>query len=107
VAVAIQEQHRCLGPELLRFARNAGGELFSWIRFEMTKQESGAAGGKAAPPLCAICHRHPQTEQYRPFCSKRCADVDLHRWLGGVYAIPASPDEEEDGAPAVLDGPGG
>jgi hypothetical protein len=30
----------------------------------------------------------------RPFCSKRCADVDLHRWLGGVYAIPAVETEE-------------
>jgi endogenous inhibitor of DNA gyrase (YacG/DUF329 family) len=36
----------------------------------------------------------------RPFCSKRCADVDLHRWLGGVYVIPASheSDPEPDAA---------
>lgn len=35
--------------------------------------------------------------EYRPFCSKRCADVDLNRWLGGHYAIPAvePPDEWE------------
>jgi hypothetical protein len=32
---------------------------------------------------------------YQPFCSKRCADIDLHRWLGGVYAIPAADDEED------------
>jgi endogenous inhibitor of DNA gyrase (YacG/DUF329 family) len=32
----------------------------------------------------------------RPFCSKRCADVDLHRWLGGVYRVPAQPDHDED-----------
>ena len=25
----------------------------------------------------------------RPFCSKRCADIDLGRWFQGVYAIPA------------------
>jgi endogenous inhibitor of DNA gyrase (YacG/DUF329 family) len=35
----------------------------------------------------------------KPFCSKRCADVDLHRWLGGSYAIPAVengiPDQDE------------
>ena len=31
----------------------------------------------------------------RPFCSKRCADVDLHRWLGGIYAIPAVEADEE------------
>jgi endogenous inhibitor of DNA gyrase (YacG/DUF329 family) len=37
-------------------------------------------------------------EEYRPFCSKRCADVDLNRWLRGVYAIPtADSDEDEDG----------
>ena len=32
----------------------------------------------------------------QPFCSKRCADVDLHRWLSGVYAVPVTEDEEED-----------
>jgi hypothetical protein len=54
---------------------------------------------KAAP--CPIC-RKPSTQTYRPFCSKRCADVDLARWLGGTYAIPAppaDPDEEEDEPP--------
>jgi endogenous inhibitor of DNA gyrase (YacG/DUF329 family) len=33
---------------------------------------------------------------FRPFCSKRCADVDLHRWFSGVYAVPVTEDEEED-----------
>ena len=32
---------------------------------------------------------------FAPFCSARCADVDLGRWLTGQYAIPA----EDDGAP--------
>lgn len=40
---------------------------------------------------CPICSK-PAMEAYRPFCSKRCADVDLNRWLGGQYALPA---EEE------------
>lgn len=35
---------------------------------------------------CPICGK-PSTFNYRPFCSKRCADVDLNRWLGGVYCI--------------------
>lgn len=51
---------------------------------------SGAATSeplKAAPRPCPICGR-PATDAMRPFCSKRCADVDLHRWLGGRYAIP-------------------
>jgi endogenous inhibitor of DNA gyrase (YacG/DUF329 family) len=53
-------------------------------------------GGEADRALCVICELHPQAPEYKPFCSRRCADVDLHRWLGGVYAIPATPDEEED-----------
>lgn len=36
---------------------------------------------------CPICGRGAGPE-FRPFCSKRCADVDLNRWLSGVYAIP-------------------
>ncbi|MFZ1109349.1 MAG: DNA gyrase inhibitor YacG [Rhodomicrobium sp.] len=61
----------------------------------MTDNKSSAED-TAKAPLCVICHTRPQTETYRPFCSKRCADVDLHRWLGGVYAIPGKPEEEED-----------
>jgi uncharacterized protein len=44
---------------------------------------------------CAICGK-PTDERFKPFCSKRCADVDLHRWLSGSYAIPVTEDEEED-----------
>jgi len=36
---------------------------------------------------CPICGK-PPSPAVRPFCSKRCADIDLHRWLGGVYAVP-------------------
>jgi len=61
-------------------------------------------GGTSAKP-CPICGK-PAVFAIRPFCSKRCADIDLHRWLGGVYAIPAAaaaagePDEETDGQDA-------
>lgn len=41
---------------------------------------------------CPICSR-PAVAEYRPFCSKRCADVDLNRWLTGSYVIPARDDE--------------
>jgi uncharacterized protein len=44
---------------------------------------------------CAICGK-PAVDRFQPFCSKRCADVDLHRWLSGVYAVPVTEDEEED-----------
>ena len=46
---------------------------------------------------CPICGKMP-VQQFRPFCSKRCADVDLNRWLKGVYAVPVKDEEDEDGA---------
>ncbi len=50
---------------------------------------------KAAP--CAICGK-PQAPKNKPFCSPRCADIDLGRWLKGAYAIPAvDDDDDEDG----------
>jgi endogenous inhibitor of DNA gyrase (YacG/DUF329 family) len=45
---------------------------------------------------CPICAK-PAAEQFRPFCSKRCADVDLHRWFSGSYAVAGKEDEDEDG----------
>jgi hypothetical protein len=60
---------------------------------------------KASPPAkdvkavkaraCPICGR-PRDEKYTPFCSRRCADVDLYRWLNGNYAIPGG-DEPDEG----------
>ncbi len=46
---------------------------------------------------CPLCGRPPE-ERYRPFCSKRCADIDLGRWLGGGYRIAS--DETPENAPA-------
>jgi endogenous inhibitor of DNA gyrase (YacG/DUF329 family) len=45
---------------------------------------------------CPICAK-PSQQKYHPFCSSRCAQIDLHRWLGGKYAVPAeeAPEEEE------------
>ena len=46
---------------------------------------------------CPIC-RAPTEQAFRPFCSRRCADVDLSRWLGGAYAIAGGgADADEDG----------
>jgi len=42
---------------------------------------------------CPICER-PTDPAVRPFCSKRCADIDLQRWLSGRYAVPAVENEE-------------
>lgn len=44
---------------------------------------------------CPIC-RKPTTTRYRPFCSKRCADVDLGKWFGGDYAVPSDDPEDID-----------
>jgi uncharacterized protein len=49
---------------------------------------------------CPICGK-PAEQRFRPFCSKRCADIDLNRWLSGVYAVPVvEPDESSDAEPA-------
>ena len=44
--------------------------------------------------LCPICRR-PRNARYRPFCSKRCADIDLGRWFGETYRIPAESGEDD------------
>ncbi|MFP3942694.1 MAG: DNA gyrase inhibitor YacG [Alphaproteobacteria bacterium] len=45
---------------------------------------------------CPICGKKTDLK-YRPFCSRRCADVDLGRWLSGAYAIPVAEADDEDG----------
>jgi uncharacterized protein len=63
---------------------------FSHIAFMAGTKISKPATGK-----CPVCGK-PADAVLRPFCSKRCADVDLHRWLAGVYVVPVTEDEEED-----------
>ncbi|MCZ4261909.1 DNA gyrase inhibitor YacG [Limimaricola sp. G21655-S1] len=46
---------------------------------------------------CPICGK-ATVEAVRPFCSKRCADVDLARWLGGGYAVPSRDPEDVEKA---------
>lgn len=57
---------------------------------------------KEAPPAndngllgrkCPICGKAAQL-RYKPFCSKRCSDIDLNRWLTGAYAIPVVEDDK-------------
>jgi len=52
---------------------------------------------------CAICETKPVAAQFKPFCSKRCADVDLSRWLKGSYAIPGQPSDQADEVPGHED----
>lgn len=46
---------------------------------------------------CPICGKKP-VAPYRPFCSKRCADIDLAHWLRGDYVIPGPPADMPLGA---------
>ncbi len=46
---------------------------------------------------CPICKK-PAQKRYRPFCSRRCADLDLARWLDGSYAIASDDPEDMEAA---------
>ena len=64
------------------------------------KETAGDRRAAKAGNVCVMCGR-PRDPRYDPFCSRRCADVDLYRWLNGSYVIPggeparAERDEEE------------
>ena len=53
---------------------------------------------------CPICGK-PASESARPFCSRRCADVDLGRWLTEQYRIPATPADPDDDTPEEAEEP--
>lgn len=61
----------------------------------MLDDKPAAKSGRT--PKCPVC-RKPPVEATRPFCSKRCADVDLGRWVTGSYVIAGGDsDSDEDG----------
>nr|WP_068088417.1 DNA gyrase inhibitor YacG [Pseudovibrio stylochi] len=49
---------------------------------------------KKQKPKCPIC-KQPATDGFKPFCSDRCKNIDLNRWLSDSYAIPASSEEQD------------
>jgi uncharacterized protein len=51
---------------------------------------AGKPAEKKSTARCPICGK-PTVRDHRPFCSKRCAEVDLGRWLKGGYAVPGDP----------------
>jgi endogenous inhibitor of DNA gyrase (YacG/DUF329 family) len=51
---------------------------------------------------CPICDGETEA-QFRPFCSKRCADVDLAKWLTGSYAIPSQDEDDAENLAEALD----
>lgn len=48
---------------------------------------------------CPICENRVEEAKFKPFCSKRCADIDLGRWLKGSYAIPGSSSDQAEETP--------
>ena len=62
-----------------------------------SNEEDPPEGVNWRPRPCPICSRM-SVPAYRPFCSKRCADVDLGRWLKGTYSFQGGP------APQIPDG---
>jgi uncharacterized protein len=87
------------------------GKIEDVDRARRARAKSDAKGGssvnepaKSGPSTrgrCPIC-RKPAVEKYRPFCSVRCADIDLGRWIGGDYRVAGTPanalnSEDEDG----------
>ncbi|UFZ03052.1 DNA gyrase inhibitor YacG [Bradyrhizobium ontarionense] len=63
----------------------------------MSNQSPKPTAATSAKPVrrCPICRR-PAADAVQPFCSPRCRDVDLHRWLSGSYVIPATEGDEDD-----------
>lgn len=56
---------------------------------------------------CPICGKET-VDRFRPFCSKRCADIDLGRWLNGAYSVPAdAPEDLEEAAEELARTPSG
>lgn len=64
----------------------------------MTSSSKKAINDNGRDGACPSCKK-ASAEEYRPFCSRRCADVDLHRWLSGGYAIPAVESDDEGEPP--------
>jgi uncharacterized protein len=57
---------------------------------------AGKGAARRSAKKCPICGK-PASEVSKPFCSERCRDVDLNRWLSGSYSIPGREDEDDDG----------
>ncbi len=85
-----------------------------------TGKKTGRAGSPPAPASssgkgrvarlhpsrpCPICNGKSST-RYHPFCSLRCSNIDLNRWLSGAYVIPGEPADIESMGEGDIDGKG-
>lgn len=76
----------------------SGAEKPSMSGAGETGMMENVKAGEIRVARCPTCGK-PAVQSFRPFCSKRCADVDLGRWFNGAYAVPAASDEEDEGLP--------
>ncbi len=69
---------------------------------ETENKNSRKTNGKSSsrPLRCPICGA-PRQQEFRPFCSKRCADVDLGRWLSEAYVVSGPASEAAEEAPSM------
>jgi hypothetical protein len=70
----------------------------------MSDEENAAASGTVTrlrpKKPCPICSK-TSTQAFHPFCSARCANIDLNRWLTGSYVIPGADEEDDEAAIAA------
>ncbi len=66
-----------------------------------TERRAGRRSGKRAQRACPICGA-PTVSTFRPFCSRRCADIDLGRWLKEGYRVPTE-ERPENGESAPVE----
>jgi len=66
---------------------------------DSSANEKDLSAGRGACPICG----KPASLRHKPFCSHRCADVDLQRWLSGAYAILVVGDEPDPDDPLPKD----
>ncbi|MGN6466749.1 MAG: DNA gyrase inhibitor YacG [Rhizobiaceae bacterium] len=60
----------------------------------MTQIDTGKITPLRSKRPCPECGK-PSAREHYPFCSKRCKDVDLNRWLSGRYVIPGREEDDE------------
>jgi endogenous inhibitor of DNA gyrase (YacG/DUF329 family) len=70
----------------------------------MPSHEKDSMSQLAEKGVCPVCNK-PRDPKLRPFCSKRCKDLDLSRWLSGDYAIPGAPTGEGNEPPGQEEDP--
>lgn len=65
-------------------------------KLEMSEMDDGKVTPLRPRRPCPECGK-PSSREHYPFCSKRCKDVDLNRWLSGSYVIAGRDEEDEAG----------